>query len=143
MEIRLLRPNEVDAAADLMAANYAEHPEYREKARREIASMFVDHPVRPQFVVAVEGDTMVGFGGIAPSWFDYGVWEILWVNVTGVQQGKGVGTHLVEGLIAIARADNRQMIVLSCTAPAFYERFGFTVLSSLAGGYSLMGLKLQ
>lgn len=143
MEIRVLREDEIDAAADLMAANYSDHPEYRKKARREIASMFVDHPVQPKFVVAVEGEELLGFAGVAPSWFDYGVWEIMWVNVRQEHQGKGIGTRLVEKLIQIARAADRKMIVLSCTAPAFYERFGFRVLESLEGEYKLMGLKFK
>jgi GNAT superfamily N-acetyltransferase len=143
MEIRLLRPEEVELATQLMAGNYPDHPEYAVKARSEIASMFVEHPVRPQFVVAMEGDTMIGFAGIAPSWFDYGVWEILWVNVIGEQQGKGVGTQMVQYVIDMARAEKRDMIVLSCTAPKFYERFGFRVLSPLANDYMLMALSLK
>lgn len=143
MEIRLLQQEEVNTATDLLASNYPEHPEYREKARAEITAMFVKHPVQPTYVAAFEGKSMIGFAGIAPSWMDYSVWEILWVNVTQEQQGKGIGSNLIRALIDIARDAGEKTIILSCTAPAFYERFGFRVICPLAGGYQLMVLQLE
>lgn len=142
MDIRLLREEEIDHAVAVMSGNYPDHPEYADNARIEIAAMFVPHPVQPRYIVAEEDGKLIGFAGIAPSWFDYGVWEILWVNVVRDHQGRGIGSALVQKLIDIARTEKRDMIILSCTQQKFYERFGFTFLSALPHDYTLMALNL-
>ncbi len=82
MEIRLLQHAEVNVATELMATNYPGHPEYREKVQREIASMFVEHPVRPQFVVALE-DTV---GGVVLH--GAGILRTVWLSIIGVACGR-------------------------------------------------------
>jgi N-acetylglutamate synthase-like GNAT family acetyltransferase len=97
--------------------------------------MFKNPVIPPRYIVAEENGKIIGFAGYIPSWMDYHVYHIFWVNVTPEYQGKGIGTRLVEYIIAeIKKAEGHmaaRMILLTTTKPKFYKRSGFKILSEL------------
>ena len=75
------------------------------------------------YTVAVEGEEVLGCGALHIYWEDLA--EIRAVAVRpGITQ-KGVGTRLVEQLIAEGRSFGLQQLFVFTYVPAFFGRFGF------------------
>ncbi|MEI7562938.1 MAG: GNAT family N-acetyltransferase [bacterium] len=76
---------------------------------------------------------------------DYNIYNIFWVNVAPVYQGKGIGTALIQKIISIVKRKKADMILLTTSKPKFYsQKFAFKTLSKFhEGKYDLMVLKLE
>jgi len=86
------------------------------------------HDALPNFVVAADGDTIVGVAGIEPCG-DKGAYALLRsVAVAPAWQARGLGRALVTR--AIAEADARHikaLYLLTTTAENYFPAFGFVV----------------
>lgn len=76
-----------------------------------------------EFVVAVEGDTVVGCGALHVLWED--VAEVRTVAVTEDLRGKGVGHQLLELLISRAEAVGVKKLFCLTFETEFFGRHGF------------------
>jgi predicted N-acetyltransferase YhbS len=76
---------------------------------------------------------------------DYDIYNIFWVNVMPMHQGKGIGSALVQKIIGIIKKKNAKLILLSTSKPEFYsKKFKFKTLSKFKSDkYDLMSLKLK
>lgn len=74
-----------------------------------------------QFIVAREGDKLVGFGRIRPH--GNGVFELGSVGVLEDARGRGVGARIVEELIARFPSEE---IYITTDLVDWFMRFGFT-----------------
>jgi len=57
-----------------------------------------------------------------PSWMDYNIYNIFWVNVSPIHQGKGIGTALIEKIIKIIKRKKAKIILLTTSKPKFYSK---------------------
>lgn len=83
----------------------------------------VDDQFGSNYVVARSRDAFLGVAGVEM----HGEWGLLRsVAVTPDAQGRGVGEALVRDRIGWARGNDLQgLVLLTTTAPDFFERFGF------------------
>ncbi len=77
------------------------------------------------FLVAVDGPTVVGCGAFVPLWTDIG--EIRSTAVDEARQGQGVGRLLVEGLIQEGRRMEIPEIFVLTYQVGFWAKLGFEV----------------
>lgn len=147
MRIRFINTDEVYNAASIVGRNYSKR--YGMYAAREILATFTNTVIPPNYLVAEEKGTMLGFCGYIQSWMDYGVYQIYWVNVLPEEQGKGIGTALVNAAVkkikAIRGNNKATMILLTAKGKnvVFYKKkFGFKKLHLLDEDEYLMGLKV-
>jgi len=76
-----------------------------------------------QFVVAVDGKIILGFGRIRPH---KEVYELGCVGVVEDRRNQGIGKVLVEHLINIFPSNE---VYITTDIPAYFEKFGFNMLS--------------
>lgn len=144
MRITPLTWMELEACVDIVADNYG--PKLAKAAKQEIMQfdnhLDYDSPIRPSFMIAKQRKTVVGFAGYAPSWMDYGIYEVFWVNVTPILQRTGIGTKLMHAVItAIRGLPKSKAIVLSTSLERYYEGFGFETVTKI-GKSCIMRLEL-
>ena len=82
-----------------------------------------------EFLIAVRGATMLGFGAFLPQ--GDGTVEIMRMRIDPPYQGQGLGRALLAQLLTTARTHGHRRAVLTTTAQQvaaqrLYERFGFT-----------------
>jgi ribosomal protein S18 acetylase RimI-like enzyme len=147
--IRLLRQEDIAAAAQIVQANYTER--YAELATLEMKEMFGPSPIRPTYVVAEEDGRVVGFAGFMISWMDYHVATIFWVNVARSVQRRGVGKKLVRKILQMLRAGQEKegpvhlvLLTASSSLHTYCTRnFGFQTIQIFGPKhYRLMSLRL-
>jgi amino-acid N-acetyltransferase len=118
-ELRTATTRDLDAIRELLAAS----------------ALPVDdlETSRPAFVVATQGDRVVGVGGVEQ--FDTtGLLRSLTVH--GDQRGRGLGQRLVHELEERARASGiRELLLLTTTAEDFFRNLGYAAIerASIAG----------
>jgi N-acetylglutamate synthase-like GNAT family acetyltransferase len=80
----------------------------------------------PNFIVAVNGEQIVGTGQIRPH--QDGSAELASIAVLPAYQGRGIGGVIVATLVSCHSGP----LYLSCvnTMPAFYARFGFRIVEA-------------
>ena len=132
MRIRLIQPKDVMECLAIIQENWVSPRESRKPqiAHAEINQTFTGDIWKPTFYVAYdELDYIHGLAGYHVSWLDYGIYEISWVNVAAITQGKGVGKLLVENCLAdIAVLGHTAM--LATHIPEYFEtNFGFKTIS--------------
>jgi N-acetylglutamate synthase-like GNAT family acetyltransferase len=133
MIIRKLERKDIIPASKIVGINYSK--KYELLSRKELTAMFRNYAYPPEYIVAEEDGKIIGLAGYIPSWMDYHVYNIFWVNVEPEHQGNGIGTMLIEHIITRIRKIKghmvAHMILLTTTRPKFYKRFGFKILSEL------------
>jgi len=143
-KLRLLLPEDIDAASNIVKENYPE--DSYEMCEEELRSMFLDVPISPTYWAAILGDELVGFAGYSQTWMDYNIYQIFWVNVAPKHQNNGIGTSLIHKLIGeISSNKSALMVELTSTSNnlEFYQKhFGFEVIQAV-GDYYLMALHLK
>ena len=79
-----------------------------------------------EFVVAIEGDLIVGVCGLSIVWANWA--EVASLAVAKDQRGKGLGRQLVEVCLDEAKQLGIPRVMTLTYEKAFFERLGFTVL---------------
>lgn len=138
MRIRPFKRSDTSSALKLIRENYPHHPLYLRRARRELAAMFQRGVVTPTYLGAFEKNRLVGFAGTSPSWMDYDIHTLFWVNVEPGFQHRGIGTRMIRTLMRQAKRHGAKYLLLTTTRPEFYRRLGFRSLANLHHGYRLM-----
>lgn len=127
------------AILPLIAAQYDEHAIVRAPRELEagIAGL-VDHPERGAVLVAARPghDDLAGLAVVSFTWTLENGGRTAWLDelyVTPGHRGSGLGTSLLEAVIAIADAEGCLAIELEvdhdhARAEALYQRYGFRVL---------------
>jgi predicted N-acetyltransferase YhbS len=134
MKIRLLKKEDIKAAAKTICQNYSK--KYEARAVLELKEMFGRSPIKPIFFVAEDEGVIVGFAGFIQSWMDYNIYQIPWVSVTPARQGQGIGKQLVARVISeIKKKSGARLILLTADKskrlPEYYRKyFKFKVLQS-------------
>ncbi|MBI5025301.1 MAG: GNAT family N-acetyltransferase [Nitrospirae bacterium] len=77
-----------------------------------------------QFVVAVDGEEVIGFGRIRPH---KEVYELGSVGVIENRRNQGIGKMIVEHLINIFPASD---VYITTDLPGYFEKFGFRILEN-------------
>jgi N-acetylglutamate synthase-like GNAT family acetyltransferase len=72
-----------------------------------------------QFIVAVEGDKIVGFGRIRPH---KKVYELGSIGVVESKRNQGIGKMIIEHLVNIFPTDE---VYITTDIPEYFERLGF------------------
>ena len=75
------------------------------------------------FIVAVDGDKVVGTCSLHIFWEDLA--EVRSLAVDSAYQGQGWGEHLMEAIIQDARQMQILRLFTLTTIPVFFEKFGF------------------
>ena len=93
------------------------------------------------YVVVVDGDDLIGYGGVAV--YD-GEAYVQTVGIVRSRWGAGLGTILVGSLLAEAEQRGARTVVLEVRADnerahRLYQRFGFTVIGVRRGYYQPSG----
>lgn len=78
------------------------------------------------FHVAIEGDRLVGVGGLTVVWANWA--ELASLAVANDQRGKGLGRKLVNVCLEEAKALGIPRVMTLTYEQAFFEKLGFTVL---------------
>jgi len=132
-----LRPMRRDDIAQVHAIEQAVFPD------SWTPGMFRDELERPNraWVVAVEGDEVVGYGGIAALVDEA---HIMNLAVSEERRGAGIGRRLLERLEELALAYGTQLITLECrrsnlAAIGLYESRGMKVAGARPGYYAETG----
>jgi len=101
----------------LRAASFADMPFLREHIEKFLLDD-EDLDYR-QFIVAAEGDEIVGFGRIRPH---KKVYELGGVGVIESRRDQGIGRMIVEHLISIFPTDD---VYFTTDIPEYFEKLGF------------------
>lgn len=88
-----------------------------------VATVLGEEPVASEFR-AQDADRapLVGMACYAASWMALGCYELTWVNVVPVRQGRGVGQQLVNKCLAEVKAV-ADVVMLTTSKPDYYRRF--------------------
>lgn len=84
------------------------------------------------YIVARENNEIVGFGGIWTSPDDVHITDIV---TKKIHRGKGIGSCILEELIKLAKAKNKESLTLEVNekntiAQKLYEKYGFKILGT-------------
>ena len=130
----MLRPSHLPACARLYATVFNRAPwngRWTPKtARKHILESIGDTTFKG--MIAVEGDTVVGFAyGSVSQWENERRFFLKEMCVDGKRQGRGIGTRLLTNLIARLKTQKVRRISLgtgrNTPARKFYLRLGFAV----------------
>jgi N-acetylglutamate synthase-like GNAT family acetyltransferase len=143
MKLRLARENDIPSMLGIIRENILK----RTYARREMTEMFSKSLNKPTYIVATEGNKLIGFAGYIHSWFANNVCEVFWVHVKPAFQRKGVGSKLMRSVVKRIRKTRGtfkvNLIILSTSSPRFFRKCGFREIAKIRGDkLVLMGLKL-
>jgi GNAT superfamily N-acetyltransferase len=143
MIVRRLTEDDVAECTRIVCGNYDR--ETAEHFRDEVALSFSHHLGRPTFYVASDIHHQIyGCAGYGPSWLDYGVYSLFWVNTDLGARNRGVGKRLVNQCL-LDLTSLASIVVLATTVPAFYSKnWGFKAMyrGKMAMCTILMGLEL-
>jgi ribosomal protein S18 acetylase RimI-like enzyme len=96
-----------------------------------------------RFLGAYADDELVGYTCWGPTPGTRGTYDLYWVVVDAVWQGRGVGTQLLRAVEdRLMTTDARLLVVETSSLPAyaatraFYERRGYTRAATLPGYYA-------
>ena len=134
--IRPFRPQDQAAAKDLILAGLEAHWGFLDPTKNpdldDIASTYAE----ATFLLAWQGDEVVGTGALAPE--EKGTGRIVRMSVVAHLRRRGIGRLLLERLCEHACAAGYRKLVAETTstwddAIAFYERHGFRRVGSWDG----------
>lgn len=110
----------------------------------DFTDMFSTASIKPTFYVAKNTDgAVVGVYSLWSDTKDFGMQNLVWLNVRPEHQRKGIGKLLLRHAVATARDRGEFLLSLSSkeTTREYYERFGFTTQLFIRERY-IMSLEL-
>lgn len=118
--IRRLRTDDIPACLGIVRDNYSIAT--AQSCHIELGQSFGDAAWKPIFYVAELQGEIVGVGGYAVSWINYGIYDITWINVARRFQRRGIGRRIVNRCIEDIRAVGL-LVMLSTDIPEYYKRW--------------------
>lgn len=85
---------------------------------------------------------LVGFAGVAMSHMHSRVAELMWATVLPDNQGRGIGTALLENRILWAKNQHFTNLLVVTKPSSLYKNHGFVSLSKLKDGKHLLQLRI-
>lgn len=134
IEIRPARPAHVRAIAELVEP-FAHH---RVLVAKELIAYFEDVQ---EFLVALDGNDVVGCGALHVMWED--IAEIRTLAVRPDQQGRGIGSSLYEALEERARDMGLQRLFCLTFETSFFARAGFRPIEGTPVGKNVFNEMLR
>lgn len=134
IEIRPARPRDARAIAALVEP-FAHH---RVLVSKELIAYFEDIQ---EFVVALEGDTVVGCGALHVMWED--IAEIRTLAVRPEEQGRGIGFRIYQALEARARHLGLARLFCLTFETDFFGRAGFSPIEGTPVGENVFNEMLR
>ena len=98
---------------------------------------------RPNYLVAIMDNKIVGFAGYGRLGFDDGAYGLFWVQVHPFYQKKGVGTELTKTRLEKIKNEGGEIVIAKTRKIWHLTRFGFEKIIDRGGGYQLMQLSLM
>jgi GNAT superfamily N-acetyltransferase len=134
--IRPFRPQDQAAAKALILAGLKDHWGTLDPAMNPDLNDIAHTYAKATFLVAWEGDKIVGTGALVPR--ADGTAEIVRMSVAANQRRKGIGRVILQKLCEQAKSSGYKQIVLETTETwseviEFYLRFGFQITHYLDG----------
>lgn len=132
------RPDDQQAVRALIVAGLAEHWGHADESLnpdlRDIAASYAG----ATFLVARQNGTIVGTGALVPRSAEEAA--IVRMSVARTARRLGLGTRLLDRLIAAAREQGFRRVILETTSSwddviAFYERYGFQRTHQVDGAF--------
>jgi ribosomal protein S18 acetylase RimI-like enzyme len=147
MEIGQLRASNRSRLAELLVATGAFHSDEIEIALSlfdlEMRQPASDSPADYEFVGAFEEGELSGYACFGPTPATEGTYDLYWLAVDPVLQGRGIGRALVRAVEAQLMArDGRLLIVETSSRPSyastreFYARSGYTEAARVRDFYA-------
>ncbi len=126
--IRPLERRDEHAAKELILQGLEERWGWRDPSANPDLDDLASAYSQATFLVAADGPTIIGTGALVNR--GGGTAEIVRMSVAADRRGHGIGTRLLEELVAWARRDGVQRVILETTATwldaiEFYQRRGF------------------
>lgn len=85
-----------------------------------------------QFIIISEGEMPVGFASFSQHKDDTGIYHLNKIYVLPAQQGKNIGTQILDYIIDRIKADGASFLQLNVNrhnkALHFYEKYGFKII---------------
>lgn len=129
---RKLTPSDIDACLGIMKENYpAEYEKHWEDVLPKDLSDILNQVCPSGCLLALLDEAIIGFGCYSKykekTNAQENIWGLTWVNISPLQQGKGIGIKLIKELErTIKQYDTEKFhIVLETTKPAFYRKLGY------------------
>lgn len=145
METRKATKKDIPKMFKILKTNSPKYP--KKLALQELNEMFSKSFLKPTYIVVEDKKEILGFGGFIPSWIDYRVFNIFWVNINPKYKNRGTGSKLIKEIINQIKKYKKpkpKMILISTKIPKFYEKFGFKkTTSKYDRNYILMEKKLK
>lgn len=138
LEIRPPHPAELAALSALLVRQLREHGnELPDAVLRIAAAGMIEHPRRGRFLIAREGDAMVGFAALSFLWTLERGGRSAWLDelfVVPERRGHGIGEALLQAALGVARAAGALAVDLEIEAgheraASLYHGAGFAPLA--------------
>ena len=122
MTVRPLRSEDIPQCTAIVSQNYTKMVAMN--AIIELDMGVSSAAWRPHFLVKEINGTVLALAAYAPSWMDWNVWAVTWVNVHPLQQGRGYGKEIVSACLSEMKSICDTAILMT-SRPEFYRQWGF------------------
>jgi ribosomal protein S18 acetylase RimI-like enzyme len=147
MEIGQLRASNRSRLAELLVATGAFHGEEIEIALSlfdvEMGRPASDDPADYEFLGAFEDEQLAGYACFGPTPATEGTYDLYWLAVHPVLQGRGIGRALVRAVEAQLVARDARLLIVETSSRAnyaatreFYVRSGYTEAARVRDFYA-------
>jgi ribosomal protein S18 acetylase RimI-like enzyme len=147
MEIGQLRASNRSRLAELLVATGAFHRDEIDVALSlfdlEMSQTASDSPAEYEFVGAFEDGQLAGYACFGPTPSTEGTYDLYWLAVDPVLQGRGIGRALVRAVEARLVARDARLLIVETSSRAdyaatreFYARSGYTETARVRDFYA-------
>ncbi len=112
----------------------------------ELVDLFLNNPNQKDYdlYTAVEGNEVLGYICIGPTPLTEGTYDLYWIAVSPVTQGKGVGKQLIKYAEETVKRNNGRLLVAETSSQPkyqktcdFYVSAGYEILSRIKEYYKV------
>jgi len=127
--IRPLERKDIAQCATIVSANYTKMVAMN--CLIEMDMGLSDLPWRPHFLVLELDGEIQALGAYAPSWMDWNVWALTWINVHPLLQRRGFGKTIVNACLMEMRAICDTAILMTGKPDFYSKNWGFKEIARL------------
>lgn len=137
---RNITNSDIDGCLDILKEKYSgeQYDFFRGVLLKDISS-FLDKSSPVTFLVVEKNESIIGFGTFTPT-NQNNVYQLIWINISKPEQGKGLGKQLIVELENKIKESNNDKftIVLETDKPVFYEKLGYKTFNKKEGNDLMM-----